>query len=145
MNVQMRMTSDVNRCAHWLMENRDNNNKTIELEYCTNDYSILMLNVSMLTDNSRLLGRSVCSALCFCKIQQAKCFFFFFYSWRHQGFSITFLYICALKALFNNVFTLKNLSCMALHAISVFDQVYKWSPEKNCTSKASLSASKEWK
>ena len=28
-----------------------------------------------------------------------------------------------LKALFNNVFTLKNLSCMALHAISVFDNV----------------------
>ena len=24
----------------------------------------------------------------------------------------------------------KNLSCMALHAISVFDKVYKWSPEK---------------
>ena len=28
-----------------------------------------------------------------------------------------------LKALFNNVFTLKNLSCMALHAISVFSKV----------------------
>ena len=26
-----------------------------------------------------------------------------------------------LKALFNNVFTFKNLSCMTLHAISVFD------------------------
>ena len=26
-----------------------------------------------------------------------------------------------LKALFNNVFTLKNLSCMSLHAISVFE------------------------
>ena len=35
-------------------------------------------------------------------------------------------YQCAhlsLKALFNNVFTLKNLSCMALHAISVFGKV----------------------
>ena len=29
----------------------------------------------------------------------------------------------SLKALFNNVFTLKNLSCMSLHAISVFDKV----------------------
>ena len=28
-----------------------------------------------------------------------------------------------LKALFNNVFTLNNLSCMTLHAISVFDNV----------------------
>ena len=30
-----------------------------------------------------------------------------------------------LKALFNNVFTLKkkNLSCMSLHAISIFDEV----------------------
>ena len=28
-----------------------------------------------------------------------------------------------LKALFNNVFTLKNLSCISLHAISVFDKV----------------------
>ena len=28
-----------------------------------------------------------------------------------------------LKALFNNVFTLKNLSCMALHAIIVFGKV----------------------
>ena len=27
------------------------------------------------------------------------------------------------KALFNNVFTFKNLSCMSLHAISVFDKV----------------------
>ena len=26
-------------------------------------------------------------------------------------------------ALFNNVFTFKNLSCMGLHAISVFDKV----------------------
>ena len=29
----------------------------------------------------------------------------------------------SLKALFNNVFTLKNLSYMSLHAISVFDKV----------------------
>ena len=29
----------------------------------------------------------------------------------------------SLKALFNNVFTLKNLRCMALHAISVFGKV----------------------
>ena len=35
-----------------------------------------------------------------------------------------------LKALFNNVFTFTNLSCMALHAISFLDKVYKWSPEK---------------
>ena len=36
-----------------------------------------------------------------------------------------------LKASFNNVFTLKtNLSYMFLHAISVFDEVSKWSPEK---------------
>ena len=28
-----------------------------------------------------------------------------------------------LKALFNNVSTFKNLSCMAQHAISVFDKV----------------------
>ena len=33
-------------------------------------------------------------------------------------------YTLALKALFNNVFTLKNnLSCMSLHAISVFGKV----------------------
>ena len=32
-------------------------------------------------------------------------------------------YHVVLKALFNNVFTLNNLSCMALHAISVFDKV----------------------
>ena len=32
---------------------------------------------------------------------------------------------------------------MSLHAISVFDKVYKWSPEKNCTSKAPLSSSKK--
>ena len=25
----------------------------------------------------------------------------------------------------------KYLSCMSLHAISVFDKVYKWSPEQN--------------
>ena len=35
-----------------------------------------------------------------------------------------------LKVLFNNVFAFKNLSCMSLHDISVFDKVYKWSPEK---------------
>ena len=35
-----------------------------------------------------------------------------------------------LKALFNNVFTSWNMSCMSLHAISVFDKVYKWSPEE---------------
>ena len=35
-----------------------------------------------------------------------------------------------LKALFNSVFTLKNLSCMSSYAISVFDKVYKESPEK---------------
>ena len=40
-----------------------------------------------------------------------------------------------LKALFNNVFTLKHLSCMSLHAISVFDKVYKLSPEKNAPQK----------
>ena len=34
---------------------------------------------------------------------------------------------------------------MSLHVISVFDKVYKWSPEKICTSKAPLSASKKWK
>ena len=53
--------------------------------------------------------------------------------------------ILDLKTLFNNVSTFKNLSCMALHAISVFDMVWKWSPQKICTSKTSLSASKEWK
>ena len=31
--------------------------------------------------------------------------------------------IATLKALFNNVFTLKHLSCMAVHAISVFGKV----------------------
>ena len=35
-----------------------------------------------------------------------------------------------LKALFNNVSTLKDLSCMALHAISVFGKVYKWNSQK---------------
>ena len=35
-----------------------------------------------------------------------------------------------LKASSNNVFTFKNLNSMTLHAISVFDKVYKWSPEK---------------
>ena len=46
-----------------------------------------------------------------------------------------------LKALFNNVSTFKNLSCMALHATSVFDKV-NMKPWKNYF-KASLSASKE--
>ena len=32
-------------------------------------------------------------------------------------------YFRGLKALFNNVFTLKNMSRMALHAISVFSKV----------------------
>ena len=51
----------------------------------------------------------------------------------------------ALKALFNNVFTFKNLSCMSLHAISVFDKVSKWSLYQFAVSKASLCASKKWK
>ena len=55
-------------------------------------------------------------------------------------FGIHFMF----KTLFNNVSTLKNLTCMALRAINVVDKVYKLSP-KNCTSKASLSASKEYK
>ena len=33
------------------------------------------------------------------------------------------LHLNTLKALFNNVSTLKNLSCMALHAVSVIDKV----------------------
>ena len=40
--------------------------------------------------------------------------------------------------------TFKNLSCIALHAISVFDKC-KNEALKICTSKASLSASKKWK
>ena len=46
-----------------------------------------------------------------------------------------------LKASFNNVFTLTNLSYMymSLHAVSVVDKVAL----KNCTSKAPLSASKK--
>ena len=36
----------------------------------------------------------------------------------------------ALKALFNNVSSFKNLSYMALHAISVCNRVWKWSPDK---------------
>ena len=39
-------------------------------------------------------------------------------------------YPLASKELFNNICTLKNLSCMALHAIIVFDKVYKWRPAK---------------
>ena len=34
--------------------------------------------------------------------------------------------INSLKASFNNVFTLTNLSYMSLHAISIFDKVQKW-------------------
>ena len=34
---------------------------------------------------------------------------------------------------------------ISLHAISVFDKVEKLSPEKNCTSKAPVSASKKQK
>ena len=41
-----------------------------------------------------------------------------------------FAHSSILKALFNNVFTLKNLSYMSLGAISVFHKVYKLSPEK---------------
>ena len=33
------------------------------------------------------------------------------------------LFFSGLKALFNNVITLKDVSCMSLHAISVFDKV----------------------
>ena len=39
----------------------------------------------------------------------------------------------------NNVFTLKHLSCMSLHAINVFDKVYKINEAlKKCTLKAPL-------
>ena len=34
---------------------------------------------------------------------------------------------------------------MSLHAISVFDKMYKWSHEKIAPQKHWLSASKEWK
>ena len=50
-----------------------------------------------------------------------------------------------LKASFNNVFTLTNLSCMSLHAISVFDKVYKWSPEKTLHLKSTIKCFKEVK
>ena len=50
-----------------------------------------------------------------------------------------------LKALFNNVFTFKNLSCMSLHAISDFDKVYKWSPEINFYLKSIIKCFKEVK
>ena len=43
---------------------------------------------------------------------------------RHQS-GISGAVVKRLKALFNNVFTLKNLSCMSIHAISVFDKVQK--------------------
>ena len=66
---------------------------------------------------------------------------------QRRGNNIGNLYckVPILNALFNNDFTFKNLSCMSLHAISVFDKVWKWSPEKKCTSKAPLSSSKKWK
>ena len=32
----------------------------------------------------------------------------------------------------------KNLSCMSLHAISVFGKVYKWSPEKKLHLKSTI-------
>ena len=37
--------------------------------------------------------------------------------------AITELQVVFLKASFNNVFTLKNLSYMSLHAIRIFDKV----------------------
>ena len=40
------------------------------------------------------------------------------------------VWIMFIKTLFNNVFTLKNPSCMSLHAISVFDNVSKLRSEK---------------
>ena len=43
--------------------------------------------------------------------------------------------IMTLKALFNNVSTFNKLSCMALHATSVCDKVWKWSPEKIASQK----------
>ena len=46
----------------------------------------------------------------------------------HDEFLFVIVVNCMyLKALFNNVFTLNNLSvsCMSLHAISVFDKMYK--------------------
>ena len=49
-----------------------------------------------------------------------------------------------LKALLNIVYTFKNLSCMALHARSVFNKMSKSeASENNCTSKAALHASKK--
>ena len=49
-----------------------------------------------------------------------------------------------LKALFNNVSTFKNLSCMTHHAISVLDKVKKWSPEK-WNFKSIIKCFKKWK
>ena len=49
-----------------------------------------------------------------------------------------------LKALFNNFFTWKNLSCMSLHAISVFDKVYKLIAEKMHL-KSAIKFFKKWK
>ena len=51
--------------------------------------------------------------------------------------------VLMLKALVNNVFTLNCLSCMSLHAISVFDKVLKLSPEKKAPQKHL--AAKKWK
>ena len=49
------------------------------------------------------------------------------------------------KALFNNVPTLENLSCMALHAISVFDRVWKQSPWQKLQFKKLFKCSKKVK
>ena len=44
---------------------------------------------------------------------------------ERSSYKIYRIVILMLKGLFNNVFIFKSLSC-----ISVFDKVYKWSPEK---------------
>ena len=77
---------------------------------------------------------------CFCIIYANEWCFFWNYTRDHVNQYMTFQYTwfyqdkfsfyTDLKALFNNDFTLNFLSCMSLHAISVFDKVYKWSPEK---------------
>ena len=43
--------------------------------------------------------------------------------WKLKGSPIVTSMLSPLTALFNNVSTFLNLSCMALHAISVFDKV----------------------
>ena len=43
--------------------------------------------------------------------------------WIAQSLQTQKISQSCLKALFNNVFTFENLSCMSLHAISVFDKV----------------------